>query len=96
MEVLCNYPGSPEVGGVVWFENHTTYALPFWKFPDNAYISHTSPANLTIINSLFNHGQAVFGISSMFWLWKVYSICNPMDEVLEIMNVSNNQFISPG
>jgi len=96
MEVYCNYPGSPEVGGYVYYENHTVYATPNRKYIGGGYIIHTSPANLTIFNCNFIYGQDIVHVSAMLRLWKIFPICNPHDEVLEIMNVSNNKFISPG
>lgn len=88
MEVYCNYVGSPQVGGYVYYENHTVFGDR--KYIGGGYIIHTSPANLTIVNCNFIYGQPIVHVSAMLRLRKIFPICNPLDEVLEIMNVSNN------
>ena len=82
--------------GEIVFMNHTTYSKPDWKFVNQGYISHSGPANLTLWNLTFLHGDLDFNLASTFRLRSIISLCNPQDTVLQKMNISGTSLISNG
>jgi len=65
LEINCNFPGALMTGDII-FINHTTYSRPNRNFVNQGYISHSGPANLTLHNLTFLHGDLLFNLASTF------------------------------